>query len=72
MASLIENLINILDEENSEYETLLSLSIEKTDTIVSGDVNALNDLVAREQSIVERINKLEKKRTGRRRISLSC
>lgn len=72
MASLIENLINILDEENSEYETLLSLSIEKTDTIVSGDVNALNDLVAREQSIVERINKLEKKGPRRRRISLSC
>lgn len=63
MASLIENLINVLEEENSEYETLLALSMEKTNAIVSGDVDALNELVANEQSIVERINKLEKKRT---------
>lgn len=63
MASLIENLITVLNEENSEYETLLALSMEKTEAIVSGDVNALNDYVTREQVIVERINKLEKKRT---------
>lgn len=62
MASLIENLITVLNEENSEYETLLAVSMEKTDIIVRGDVNALNELVAKEQSIVERINKLEKKR----------
>lgn len=63
MASLIENLITVLNEENSEYETLLALSMEKTNAIVSGDVNALNELVEKEQGIVERINKLEKKRT---------
>lgn len=63
MASLIENLITVLQKENSEYETLLELSIAKTDVIVSGDVNALNELVMKEQSIVERIQKLEKKRT---------
>lgn len=62
MASLIENLITVLNEENSEYETLLALSLAKTDTIVSGDANALNEFVAKEQSVVERINKLEKKR----------
>ena len=41
---------------------MLALSMEKTGVIVKGDVTALNDLVAREQTIVERINVLEKKR----------
>ena len=63
MASLIENLISVLEAENSEYEQLLGLSVEKTDIIVKGDVDALNDMVAKEQAVVERINALEKKRT---------
>lgn len=62
MASLIENLIDVLEAENSEYEKLLELSVKKTDIIVKGDVDALNDMVGREQLVVERINSLEKKR----------
>lgn len=63
MASLIENLINVLEEENKKYEELLELSIEKTGIIVKGDVNALNEIVLKEQSVVERITSLEKNRT---------
>ena len=62
MASLIENLISTLQSENDEYKLLLELSMEKTGIIVRGDVNALNEIVGKEQEIVERINALEKKR----------
>lgn len=63
MASLIENLIEVLTAENDEYEALLKLSIEKTEIIVAGDVDALNAKVNEEQQVVGRINTLERKRT---------
>lgn len=63
MASLIDTLIDVLDKENTEYETLLELSMEKTGIIVEGNVKALNEMVVREQQVVERITALEKKRT---------
>ena len=31
MASLIDSLIDILDSENTEYEKMLDISMEKTD-----------------------------------------
>ena len=40
MASLIDTLIDVLDKENTEYETLLELSMEKTGIIVEGNVKA--------------------------------
>ncbi len=63
MASLIETLIDALEKENTEYEALLKLSIEKTGIIVNNDPDALNAIVEREQTIVERITQLEKKRS---------
>ncbi len=63
MASLIDNLIDTLIKENEEYETLLELSTEKTGIIVKADPEALNEMVMREQEVVDRINVLEKKRT---------
>lgn len=62
MASLIENLMDVLEKENEEYQGLLALSIEKTGIIVKGDVDALNEMVAKEQEVVEHITALEKKR----------
>lgn len=62
MASLIDNLITTLNTENDEYNTLLNLSMEKTGIIVKGDVDALNNMVEREQEVIERITVLEKKR----------
>ena len=62
MASIIENLITALRQENEEYQTLLRLSMEKTGIIVKGDPDALSAMVEREQEVVNRINALEKKR----------
>ncbi len=62
MASLIENLITTLTQENDEYQKLLALSIEKTGIIVEGNHEALTAMVEKEQEVVGRINSLEKKR----------
>lgn len=62
MASLMENLIDILNQESSEYEGLLTLSQNKTPIIVSGDLEKLEKITDDEQNLVSRINQLEKKR----------
>lgn len=62
MASLLENLIDVLDKENSEYERLLVLAENKTPTIVKGDVESLSKITEDEQEIVGRIQKMEKQR----------
>lgn len=62
MASLMENLIEILEKENSEYELLLELSTRKTTIVVAGNIEELGQITDEEQDVVSRINRLEKKR----------
>ncbi len=62
MASLMENLIAVLDKEYSEYEGLLELSQKKTPIIVSGNLEKLQKITDEEQELVSRINHLEKRR----------
>lgn len=62
MASLLENLIDTLTKENDEYVKLLALSQEKTGKIVNADLEGLQDIVGKEQVIIDRIGNLEKKR----------
>lgn len=63
MASLIDELINTLKLENTEYEELLKLSKEKTPIIIKGDVTLLNEIVAKEQIHTDSLATLESKRT---------
>lgn len=63
MASLMENMIEVLQDECKEYETLCKLSKEKTSIIVAGDLQGLEKITEAEQEVVGRITKLEKKRT---------
>lgn len=63
MASLMENLIEVLEQESNEYEGLLSLSQKKTSIIVSGNLEELQKITDDEQESVSRITHLEKKRT---------
>lgn len=59
MASLIETLIDVLDKENTEYEKLLELSKEKTSYIVKNDTVRLQEIVVREQEVIDVLNGLE-------------
>ncbi len=62
MASLIDELIDVLDKENTEYETLALLSKEKTPVIVKGDLEKLQRITEVEQEFIGKIRNLEKKR----------
>jgi len=62
MASLMENLIDILNKECQEYENLLKLSEKKTPVIVSGDLDELARVTDEEQIAVGRINHIEHER----------
>ena len=63
MASLLENLIDVLDQENTEYEKLVVLSDRKTPVIIQGDIDTLGSITEQEQEIVGIIQHLEKQRT---------
>lgn len=58
MASLMENLLEVLKKENSEYEILLELSKKKTPVIIRGDIVELQKITEEEQNVVGRINRI--------------
>ena len=62
MASLMENLIDVLYKEVNEYETLLGLSMKKTPIIVANSVAELQKITDEEQEVVGRIHSLDKER----------
>lgn len=63
MASLLENLIEVLDSENTQYEKLVALAESKTPVIVAGDIEGLGKITEDEQGIVGTIQGMEKKRS---------
>lgn len=62
MASLMENLLSILEQEDKEYQVLLELSQKKTSVIIGGDVTELQKITEVEQGIIEKLHNLELKR----------
>ncbi len=62
MASLMEDLINTLEQECELYEELLVLSRDKTPIIVSGNIAELTRITDSEQVVVDKISALENKR----------
>lgn len=63
MASLMEELVAVLEAEDKEYLVLTEIAKEKTPVIVAGKIEELQKVTEREQEIVARIQQLEKKRT---------
>ena len=62
MASLMENLVDVLDKECTMYEQLLELSSRKTVIIIKGDLEALAKITDEEQYVIGSIQMLEKQR----------
>lgn len=62
MASLIEELILTLDEQNKIYETLLEIASKKKVAIIENNIPNLQQIVAQENTIVGRNMRLDKKR----------
>ena len=62
MASLIENLIETLEEECLLYEKLTEVSLAKTPVIVANDLEKLTEANAKEQAVVDQITNVSHKR----------
>ncbi|MBO4213386.1 MAG: flagellar protein FlgN [Lachnospiraceae bacterium] len=62
MASIMDEFISVLEEENKAYEDLAFISRKKTETIVYARVDELMKLTEQEQEIVGSIMNLDKKR----------
>jgi len=62
VASLIEELVHVLEKEADFYQQLIPMSYEKTKIIVRNDVMALQEITEKEQLIIEQVNALERKR----------
>jgi len=62
VASLMEDLIDCLEQEEKEFSQLLTLSRKKTPVIVNNKVSELEKITDEEQIIVGRITTLENRR----------
>ncbi len=62
MASLVEELLEILSQEKEEYEALYTLSCDKRDAIVEKDISLLENISNNEQEISSKLRGLERKR----------
>jgi len=62
VASLMENLIDILNEQYDAYSALVELSRKKTPIIVSGSLEDLQKITDEEQDAVNVVNDIDKKR----------
>lgn len=62
MASLMEELIGVLEKENQEYEKLLELSIRKSDAVAFRNIAEIEQITDEEQIVVTNITRLDSKR----------
>lgn len=62
MASLIQELIQTLQSEETLYQELIPIATRKTRVIIDNDLTSLQRITNQEQLIVEKINALERKR----------
>jgi len=64
VASLMEELLNIMDCETEQYEKLINLHETKRDSIIHQKLDVLEEVTAQEQGIANSLLELEKKRTA--------
>lgn len=62
MASLMDDLIQVLENENEQYKQLAELSKQKKQVIIDADVPALEKIVDLEQNVASKIQNLDNRR----------
>ena len=55
MASLMEDLLDVLEKEEAQYETLIALGDEKREAVIKADIAKLDDVTIREQDDEQRV-----------------
>ena len=62
MASLMDNLLEVLREEEKTYRGLIELSREKKDVLIRADIDRLTEITEAEQNITSELHGMETKR----------
>lgn len=62
MASLMDNLVEVLEEENTQYEKLIELSKEKKEAIIKADIQNLERITGEEQEITSYLRNVDIRR----------
>ena len=58
----MDNLLDVLNEEESQYRELINLSNEKKDVLIHADIERLQQITEAEQNITDDLHNLEAKR----------
>lgn len=61
LASLMEEMLEVLKKENDEYKILLGLSEEKTEALIKSNITRILEISEKEQEVVDVIKKCEAK-----------
>lgn len=64
MASLMDDLLGVLDSEEKGYRELITLSEEKRQVIIDADITRLDEITEQEQLVADKLHNLELKRVG--------
>lgn len=62
MASLMEELLEVLGEEEKEYQTLIALADVKSQAIIKADIEKLGEVTTQEQDAASKLLNLSNKR----------
>lgn len=62
MASLMNELVDVLNAEREYYQSLIKIAEEKTPIIIEGNIDELQKITEKEQPVVGEIQRLEKQR----------
>jgi len=62
LASLMDELLEVLEKEEAEYCRLVETSIKKREIIIKADIEALEEITGKEQEISGKIKNIENKR----------
>ena len=63
MASLMEELIDVLEKEEEQYKGLIELGEEKREAIIKADINVLEQITAKEGDVASALQNIAKRRT---------
>lgn len=61
MASLMEELLDVLQEEDRQYQELIALAEQKTEALIASKIVEIQEIAEGEQAVVEVIKRCEKK-----------
>lgn len=64
MASLMDNLVEVLEIENAKYGELIELSKAKKQSIIKGDIRELEQITEKEQVVADFLQNMDRKRNS--------